>query len=594
MPQAVSDPFHLTAAEIQCLIIPGTPCLPELESARRDLDALRRAPQTQIALKQTQSSLEAIEQIPLPTYTHYRQFIRNGDRSNFETPYFLRRSRLTAAALRLFLGQADLKDAVQDYVWAICEETNWVPPAHENVTIDLFSAETGFMLAGLLMLLGDTLDAEVRSRVRVEIERRILDPYLRFCQLQWWYKGHNNWNGVCNSSVAATFLLLEPEPGRVARALELALAGLRVFLETAFEPDGSSTEGVGYWHYGLINFISLAEMLRARTNGAIDLLDSDHIRNIAAFPAKLLLSGSNFATFSDCPDAINFNPGIIARLAERTGERSLLDLLTPPAPAERPGGLTMLLRNMLWWDGKYHEGSPVSDTYLPLGGVARLTTRTPQGCPVVLAIKAGHNDENHNQNDVGSFILHVDGESLLTDPGRGLYTRQYFGPERYENIFANSYGHSVPRIGGQMQKEGRKFCGQITSVDMDEPVKRVELEFARAYPAANLASARRQITLDEAGTAWLQDAFRFSENPVEVEEAFITWFEVNANESTAVIHGRRHDLHLVIESPEGLSFCVEKLKEQCRLNAKPGVLKRISVTLPVASETQIRVRMETA
>jgi hypothetical protein len=591
MPQLVSDPFHLTAAEIQCLIIPGTLCLPELESARRDLDALRRAPQTQIVLEQTQPFMEAIEQIPLPTYTHYRQFVRNGDRSNFETPYFLRRSRLAAAALRLFLGQADLKDVVQDYVWAICEETNWVPPAHENGIIDLFSAETGFMLAGLLMLLGDTLDAEVRSRVRVEIEHHILDPYLRFCQLQWWYKGHNNWNGVCNSSVAATFLLLEPESGRVARALELALAGLRVFLDTAFEPDGSSTEGVGYWHYGLINFVSLAEMLRARTNGAIDLLDSDHIRNIAAFPAKLLLSGSNFATFSDCPDAINFNPGIIARLAERTGERSLLDLLTPPAPAERSAGLTMILRNMLWWDGKYHEGRPIGDTYLPLGGVARLTTRTPQGSPVVLAIKAGHNDENHNQNDVGSFILHVDGESLLTDPGRGLYTRQYFGPERYENIFANSYGHSVPRIGGQKQKEGREFCGQITSVDMDEPVKRVELELARAYPVADLASARRQITL-QSGTVWLQDAFRFSKNPVEVEEVLITWFDVDTNGSTAVIHGRRHDLHLVIESPEGLSFSVEKLEEQSKINAKPGVLERISVTLPVASETQVRVRME--
>jgi len=594
MSQPVSDPFHLTAAEIQCLIIPGAPCLPELESARRDLDAVRRAPQTQIVLKQTQSFMEAIEQIPLPTYTHYRLFIRNGDRSNFETPYFLRRSRLAAAALRLFLGQADLKDAVQDYVWAICEETNWVPPAHENGIIDLFSAETGFMLADMLNLLGNALDAEVRSRVRVEIERRILDPYLRFCQLQWWYKGHNNWNGVCNSSVAATFLLLEPESGRVARALELALAGLRIFLDTAFEQDGSSTEGVGYWHYGLINFVSLAEMLRARTDGAIDLLDSDPIRNIAAFPTKLLLSGSNFATFSDCPDAINFNPGIIARLAERTGEQSLFDLLTPPVPAERNGGLTMMLRNMLWWDGKYHEGGPVGDTYLPLGGVARLTTHTPQGSPVVLAIKAGHNDENHNQNDVGSFILHVDGESLLTDPGRGLYTRQYFGPERYENIFANSYGHSVPRIGGQMQKEGREFCGQIVSVETGEPVKRVEVEFARAYPTATLTSARRQITLDRSGTVWLQDTFRFSENPVEVEEAFITWFDVDTNGSTAVIHGQRHDLRLAIESPEGLSFSVEKLEEQCKINAKPGVLKRMSVTLPMASETQIRVRMEIA
>ena len=108
MSRSVSDPFCLTAAEIQCFMVPGTSCLPELESARRDLDSLRCAPQTQIVLKQTQSSMEAIDQIPLPTYTHYRQFIRDGDRNNFETPYFLRRSRLTAAALRLFLGQANL------------------------------------------------------------------------------------------------------------------------------------------------------------------------------------------------------------------------------------------------------------------------------------------------------------------------------------------------------------------------------------------------------------------------------------------------------------------------------------------------------
>ncbi len=591
MSESKSDPFQLTAQEIRRQFAPGAPCLPELDIARRDLDSWRCAPQVQIALEQTQSSLEGIEQIPLPTYTHYRQFLRDGDRSDFETPYFLRRSRLTAAALRFFLGQADLKNAVQDYVWAICEETHWVPPAHENVIIDLFSAETGFMLASLLTLLGDALDAEVRSRVRVEIEHRIFDSYLRFCSLQWWYKGNNNWNGVCNSSVAATFLLLEPEPGRVARALELALGGLRVFLETAFEPDGSSTEGVGYWHYGLMNFVALAEMLRARTDGAIDLLDSDHVRAVAVFPAKLLLSGSNFATFSDCPEAVNFNPGIIARLAERTGERSLLNLLTPSASVVRPAGLTMLLRNMLWWDGSYHEGGPVGDAYSPLGGVARLTSRTPQGIRVVLAIKAGHNDENHNQNDVSSFILHADGESLLTDPGHGLYTRQYFGPERYENIFANSYGHSVPRVGGQMQKEGRGFCGQIVSVETNEPAKRVEVEFARAYVAANLASARRQITL-QSGVVWLQDAFCFSADPVEVEEAFITWFDVDANGATAVIHGQRHDLRLTIESPEGLSFSVEKLEEQCRLNAKPGVLKRMNVMLPVASETQIRVRME--
>jgi hypothetical protein len=553
-----------------------------LETAQSDLDALRRTPQTKSLLAQTQPLMEAIEQVPPLFYTHYRLFIsKSGDREQFETPYFLRRAKLTAAAMRLFLGQTNLKDVVQDYIWAICEESNWVLPAHENDIIDLFSAETGFLLAELLAVLGHTLDAEVRARVRVEIERRIFAPYLRFHQRAiWWYKSGLNWNGVCNSSVAATFLLLEPEPGRVARALEVALAGLRVFLDTAFEQDGSSTEGVSYWHYGLINFVALSEMLRARTEGAIDLLDSDHLRNVAAFPAKMLLSGSNFATFSDCDETIHFEPGIMARLAKQTGETSLRDLLPPSTPTEHNRWFPMQLRNMLWWDGQYHQFGPVDDAY------------SPQGSSIVVAVKAGHNNENHNQNDVGSFILYAGGETLLTDPGRGLYTRQYFGPERYDNIFANSYGHSVPRIGGQLQREGREFYGEFVKVDMAGPVKHVELEFARAYPLAQLTGARRHITLNEAGLVWLQDSFSFAENPVVVEEAFLTWLNVDIKGATAVIQGQQHHLLLTIEAPDGLHFEVEPLAEQCRANAKPGVLQRITVTLPVTDNPQFRMRME--
>ena len=73
-------------------------------------------------------------------------------------------------------------------------------PAHENVPIDLFSAETGQFLAETLELLGDTLDQEVRNRVHQEVERRIFDPYIRYHHLNWWYKGGNNWNGVCNGA----------------------------------------------------------------------------------------------------------------------------------------------------------------------------------------------------------------------------------------------------------------------------------------------------------------------------------------------------------------------------------------------------------
>jgi hypothetical protein len=590
------DPFALTAAQLQRLLDTNETIFPELRAARDSLAALGDSAQAQVVFAQTEPLLHDLDQLPTTSYTLYRQFVRNGERGRYERPYFLKRKRLGAAAIHLFFGRVDLKDAVQDHLWDICEESNWVVPAHEDRIIDLFAAETGFVLAEALALLGDTVDAEVRHRVRLEVERRIFDPYLRFHHLMGWYKGTNNWNGVCNSSVAATFLLLEPERSRTAQALELALAGLGVFLRSAFEEDGSSTEGVAYWHYGLINFVALAEMLRARSGGKVDLLASEHMRRIASYPAKMQLSGSWFASFSDCDERVSFNPGIIQRLAKRTGETSLFNVLAHPARPESDWRLTMMLRNLLWWDGRQNERAQVGDAVLSVGGVAKLVARTSAGAPVIVAAKAGHNDENHNQNDVGSFILHVDGENLLTDPGRGLYSQDYFSPRRYENIFANSYGHSVPRIGGRLQEVGRTSAGELVAVDAAGRSKRIRLEFARAYPLPNLQSATRELTLasegNASGTVWLQDVFRFSGTPAEVEEALVTWHAATTEGATATIDGTAHRLKLTIEEPQGAAFKLEALEQESSANAKEGTLKRLSFVLPAASEVKARVRME--
>lgn len=606
MSTSILDPFDVTVDELQRLLSPAEPHLPELARYRADPQQLVRTPQAQHVLGKTEPLMATIDQIPPTTYTLYRQFVRNGDRKRYEGPYFAKRTQMAALALRLFLGEAQHKDLLQDYLWDICEESNWVLPAHETRNIDLFSAETGFVLAEALALLGDALDGEVRMRVRREIEQRILEPYLYHGRLEGWYNGGNNWNGVCNSSIAATFLLLQPET--MAQGIRMALDSLRVFLDTAFEEDGSSTEGVAYWHYGLINFVAFAEMLRSRSQGHLDLLNSEQMRKIAAYPAKMHLSGSWFASFSDCDEQVHFNPGILARLAERTGEQSLLSLLAPPAEIGSDWRLTMMLRNLLWWDGRVPDAPTITDAHLPKGGTARLVAKRAGGAPVIFAIKAGHNGENHNQNDVGSFIVHVDGENLLTDPGRGLYSRFYFGPHRYENIFANSYGHSVPRIfsngTAQLQGVGQQFRGDLFDVGQLPPDstngsglrKQVTVEFGGAYPVRELASAQRHVTLaadgDEAGTLWLEDTFRFSGEPQEVEEAFVTWMDVEANGSSATIRGERHSLRLTIEEPAGLHFEVEQLEEASNANNKEGILKRITFRLPAAAERVARVRMD--
>src|SRR5690606_6718436 len=70
---------------------------------------------------------------------------------------------------------------------------------------------------------------------------------------------------------------------------------------------------------------------------------------------------------------------------------------------------------------------------------------------LVLAAKGGHNGEMHNQNDVGHFIVQVNGEQVIADIGRGRFTRFYFGEKRYEDFSCQSLGHACPVPNGQMQ-----------------------------------------------------------------------------------------------------------------------------------------------
>lgn len=577
---------------------PGWPLLPELFQARGTIGALEETQAAQLLLKDAREQVAKLYPIPQTTHTLYREFQRTGARPGYETPYFRKRSNLTAAALALFFGQDDLLDAVHDYLWAICEEANWVAPAHESVPIDLFAAETGFYLAETITLLEGTLDGEVTARVTAEIESRIFQNYLVHHDQYWWFRGHNNWNGVCNSSVGCTFLRLEKDTERLAQALSLVLASLGVFLNAAFEPDGSSTEGVGYWHYGLMYMVCFSEMLRQRTKGQIDILSAvEKMKAIARYPLSVMLSPGRFASFSDSREQSSFHPGIVTRLAQRTGQRGFEGLLVEPAVRTGlPTGLPMALRDLLWWDGSYAKRVTVTDAHLPDAGIVRLVSETHDRTPVVVAFKAGHNGENHNQNDVGTFIVHVGGETLLCDPGPGLYSRQYFSHDRYQNVFANSYGHSVPVVAGQLQAAGREFAGEILSFVPDQDPKTVVAEIGGAYAVQHLQNLRRAIRLtargENSGAVALTDTFAFDAGSHSIQEAFVSWREVNVEAKTAIVHGSKHDLRLTIETPSDASFALESLDEACVANAKPEVLKRLTIDIPPSRAVEIGVRMD--
>ena len=82
------------------------------------------------------------------------------------------------------------------------------------------------------------------------------------------------------------------------------------------------------------------------------------------------------------------------------------------------------------------------------------------------AIKGGHNKEEHNHNDIGSFIFADDSGQILADLGCMEYTKANFDPKtRYTLLQNSSLGHSVPIIDGKGQSEGSEFFGTVIKKD---------------------------------------------------------------------------------------------------------------------------------
>jgi len=600
-------------------------------------DQIRQSPTTPALLEAIQQEISDVSDIPALTYTLYREFERSGVRATYENPYFLKRAKLTRAVLEYLIGNATILDTVHDLVWSICEETSWLLPAHEEQgpdyweiqppfvrteplgshtmltrppdSIDLFAAETGAALAETVYLLGDALAPEVRQRIRQEVNRHIFEPYLAHARDHWWFKGALNWNGVCNGSVGLAFLRLEKDIETLVDALSLVLEGFEAYIATGFEADGGSIEGVGYWNYGLMYYITVAELLREITGGELDLLAQPRLRAIAEYTVGMALDAPlRFINFGDSTETQTLSAGVVNRLAERTGVHELRALLTSPDSDSEAGPhadqniikrfgynfyskLPIIMRYMAWWDCT-QPAPPLEqrDFFLPDTGIIKLVGKTETGKTVLLVAKSGHNDGHHSHTDVGTFIINVAGESLLPDAGRGLYSKQYFRQERYENIFNNSYSHSVPRIGGQLQAAGpefgghKQFHGTIVEQGQHNDSKFVVIDFHMAYDLPDLRRARRTLNLNPAtGIVTLEDEFVFDAAPMAVEEAFITWSQVDVKGGTALITGERGSLKLTVLEPAGAVFTLQSLEDACRDNEIAGVLMRLAVSLPLGT-----------
>lgn len=534
------------------------------------------------------------EPVPPLSFADFHCFEKAGTRFEYEQPYFDRRRRLAGLVFATLIWDTDrYMTALENLIWEICNEFTWCLPAHlppgleavqhnrrqPREIIDLFAAETAHGLAEALCLLEERLNPWMAYRIRKEIRERTLQPLYREPSGYHWEADTSNWAAVCGGAVGMAALLLEEDQDRLAGLLSRIMGAMDGYL-SGFGNDGGCPEGIGYWLYGFGYYTYFAEMLENCTGGAIRLMDGEKPRRIAEFPLSVSLSDGCFVNYSDAAEHSPLHTGLISRLGERYGLDAPYMEAISSFHQDHCYRFAHICRNLLWSDHRRLQ-CPVTVGQWELPDLQWYVSRHKAGeTMLAFSAKGGHNEEPHNHNDVGSFVLHAGGESLLAELGAGVYTRDYFGDKRYTFIQNSSRGHSLPVIDGGEQQSGLDAAARLLYKELRSDRLVLKLDVTAAYPVPHLEQAVRELdwSFEEEqgiGRLLLHDSFRFTRTPERLEEAFISLFEPALLPGKAVWQGQRGVLELQYDE-ERFVPAVEVIHTQAHLG-EPVTVYRLTL-----------------
>lgn len=509
----------------------------------------------------------------------YRDFSHTGNRVRFEEPYFARRRNLSSLILaECVQHDGTFMEDIIDGIYAVCEETAWQLPAHNSYVrdtpqlpfpdpsrpiLDLFSCETGAVLALCCYLLADELDAEnpaVGSYVRNRIAERIITPYL---ENHFWWMGSeareplNNWTPWCTQNVLIASCLLSSFPGfiekeKLQKIIDQALTSLDCFVD-GYGQDGCCSEGAQYYRHAAVCMFASLDIISQTTGVDGDIFWSlPKLRNMALYIRNVHAAGPWYINFADCSAL----PGPCGAREFVVGEKIRDEGLTrlaahdraelPPAPSWEENNIFNRLQDVFAYEKMLDLASrfprtadPMPDIYYPSNGL--FIARDDLFC---IGAKAGDNADSHNHNDVGSVTVYAGGKPLLIDLGVETYTQKTFSPRRYEIWTMQSAWHNLPTFGSRMQHDGAgyKACG--VSVELEDTYASMTMEIAGAYPPeAGVQSYRRTIRLDKGKELMMTDVHSGSIPPT----LSLLFAEEPVISGTSII-AAGHTLHLEGES----------------------------------------------
>jgi hypothetical protein len=350
--------------------------------------------------------------------------------------------------------------------------------------------------------------------------------------LSWWTTVDHNWNQVTNGGIAIGALAVaDVQPELSRHVLREALVRLPDALAN-YAPDGGWVEGVSYWLYATEYTVFALASLESSLGDDFGLADVPGFDRTGDVPVHMSGPTGERWNWADdgeprwAPDA----PCLfwLASRFDRPDWRAYqLDHALPdpldvvwyrpptPAPAVPPAPLDALFTE-----------------------VAAVTMRGSWSDPATTyaAVKGGRPQANHNQLDVGAFVVEAEGQRWAMDLGKDDYNLPgYFsaaiGGKRWTYYRNRAEGHNTLVIDPGTAAEDQW-------VKADAPVSRFEHWDAGAFTVLDLSSAyrghrvTRGLRLEDRSRVLVQDELDLA------DPADVWWFWHTRAEVTIAPDGR--------------------------------------------------------
>ena len=443
------------------------------------------------------------------TATDYLAFDHNGSRKVMEDPFEENNSALSCLVLaELAEGKGRFVDKIADGVWYYCEMTSWALSAHtareqtiktslpnyEQHIIDLTSSDMGSFLTWTYFFLKDKLDQVqplISKRLHKNIQERILDPYMNRSDF-WWqafdstpHTTVNNWNPWCNFNVLTCFMLLENNPEKLSAAVYRTMISVDKFIDKS-NSDGACEEGPSYWGHAAGKMYDYLQILNLATAGKIRIFDEPMIKNMGEYISKSYIGNDWVVNFADASAKGGGLPGVIFRYGKAVNSNEMKQFAgylfqqdTTKSYYNSDRDLFRCLENLASHNELAKAVPTLSkqnSTWYPQTEFCYM--RNQNG--FFFAAKGGYNDESHNHNDVGSFILYLNKTPMFIDAGVGTYTRKTFSSERYSIWNMQSDYHNLPLINGESEADGARYRSNNVKFNLKKSTFKLDLE--NAYP----------------------------------------------------------------------------------------------------------------